>query len=68
MMIRQSKAINNLLRTVIKKEMRIKPLQGALEVRVDNDLIFSKKQSGRFRDYTQVIALLKGKIVIRWKR
>lgn len=53
------------LAMAIEKNTGIKPLLvhskeiGALEVRADKDLIFSKKQTGRFPDHTEVIALLK---------
>ena len=49
----------------IEKDIGIKPLLvhsneiGALEVRVDNNLIFSKMQTGRFPDLTAIIALIK---------
>jgi selenoprotein W-related protein len=55
------------LAIAIEKETGIKPLlvhsreAGVLEVKVDSDLIFSKKQTGRFPDNAEVIALLKKK-------
>jgi selT/selW/selH-like putative selenoprotein len=48
-----------------EKDLGIKPFLvhskeiGALEVRVDNNLIFSKMQTGRFPDHAEVIALPK---------
>jgi len=53
------------LAMAIERETGVKPLlvhsmkMGALEVRVGSDLIFSKVQSGRFPDHSEVIALLK---------
>ncbi len=55
------------LAMAIEKETGIKPLlvhskeQGVLEVKVGSDLIFSKKQTGRFPDRVEVLALLKKK-------
>jgi selT/selW/selH-like putative selenoprotein len=55
------------LAVAIEKETGVKPLlvhsikMGALEVKVDNDLVFSKIQTGRFPDHAEVIALLKRK-------
>ena len=49
----------------IEKDIGIKPLLvhsneiGVLEVRVDNNLIFSKMQTGRFPDPAAIIALIK---------
>ena len=49
----------------IEKDLGIKPFVvhskevGALEVKVDNNIIFSKMQTGRFPDHAEVIALLK---------
>ena len=34
---------------------------GVFEVRVDGELIFSKKESGRFPEHSEIIALLKKK-------
>ena len=51
----------------IEKETGVKPVlvhsmkMGALEVKVDNDLIFSKLKMGRFPDHPEVIALIKNK-------
>ena len=53
------------LAMAIEKDIGIKPLlvhsneTGALEVRVDKNLIFSKMQTGRFPDLTAIIALIK---------
>jgi selT/selW/selH-like putative selenoprotein len=53
------------LAMAIEIDIGIKPLLvhsreiGALEVWVDNNLIFSKIQTGRFPDHAEVIALLK---------
>ncbi len=55
------------LAMAIEKETGIKPLlvhskePGVLEVRVDSDLIFSKKQTGRFPDHAEVMVLLEKK-------
>jgi selT/selW/selH-like putative selenoprotein len=55
------------LAMAIEQDAGIKPLLvhskeiGALEVRVDRDLIFSKKQTGHFPDHAEVIALLKSR-------
>jgi len=55
------------LAIAIEKDIGIMPFLvhsreiGALEIRVDNDLIFSKKQTGRFPDHAEVIALLKSR-------
>ena len=53
------------LAMAIERDLGIKPFLvhskeiGAFEVRVDNNLIFSKMQTGRFPDHAEVIALLK---------
>jgi selT/selW/selH-like putative selenoprotein len=55
------------LAMAIERGLGIKPLlvhsmrMGALEVKVDNDLIFSKIQTGRFPDHAEIIALLREK-------
>ncbi|HAM51324.1 MAG TPA: hypothetical protein DCP92_11780 [Nitrospiraceae bacterium] len=55
------------LAIAIEKDLGIKPLLvhsteiGALEVRVDNELIFSKKQTDHFPDHAGIIALLRKK-------
>jgi selenoprotein W-related protein len=52
------------LSMAIEKETGTRPLlvlsneMGALEVIVDNNVIFSKKQSGRFPENAEVISLL----------
>jgi selT/selW/selH-like putative selenoprotein len=55
------------LAMAIEKDLGIKPLLmhskeiGALEVRVEKEIIFSKMQTGRFPDHAEIIALLKAR-------
>ena len=55
------------LAMAIEKETGMKPLlvhskaMGALEVRINEELIFSKMKTGQFPDHTKVIEILKSR-------
>jgi len=46
----------------IKPELIHSPEMGAFEVTVNDDLIFSKKATGRFPDFTEITGAVEGKI------
>lgn len=62
------------LAMAIERATNIRPVlihsrdMGALEVRADGELIFSKKESGLFPDHSEIIEILRAREMIKVKR
>ncbi len=62
------------LAMAIEKAINIKAVlvhsrdMGALEVRADGELIFSKKESGIFPDHSEIVEMLRAREMIKAKK